>query len=93
MWSQTWTIWWVWIVAGFVLGILEVLTPGFIFLGFAAGAVLTGVLVGLGLAPQSFPPLLLIFAALSVLAWIVLRRVAGVRNGQVQISDRDVNDN
>ena len=90
---QLWTIWWVWIVAGVGLGILEVLTPGFVFLGFAIGAMLTGAVVGLGLAPASFPPLLLIFAALSVLAWIGLRRFVGVREGQVQISDRDVNDN
>lgn len=88
-----WTVWWVWMVAGFLLGILEVMTPGFIFLGFAAGAVLTGGLVGLGLAPQSFPQLLLIFAALSVVCWVLLRRFAGVRDGQVQISHRDINDN
>lgn len=93
MWAEMWTVWWVWIVAGFALGILEVLTPGFIFLGFAAGAVLTGALVGLGLAPASFPELLLIFAALSVLSWIALRRLAGVRSGQVKTSKRDVNDN
>lgn len=88
-----WTVWWVWVVAGFVLGILEVFTPGFIFLGFAVGAVLTGALVGVGLAPASFPQLLLIFAAFSVLAWFGMRRLAGVRQGQVKISDKDVNDN
>ena len=88
-----WTVWWVWVVAGFLLGILEVFTPGFIFLGFAVGAVLTGALVGIGLAPASFPQLLLIFAALSVLAWFSMRRLAGVRQGQVKKSDRDVNDN
>ena len=88
-----WTVWWVWIVAGVVLGVLEVLTPGFVFLGFAAGAALTGVLVGFGLAPASFPELMLIFAGLSIVSWIGLRRFAGVRSGQVQIVDRDVNDN
>lgn len=88
-----WTVWWVWVVAGFLLGILEVFTPGFIFLGFAVGAILTGALVGVGLAPASFPPLMLIFAALSVLAWFGMRRLAGVRQGQVTISQKDVNDN
>lgn len=87
-----WATWWVWIVAGFGLGILEVLTTGFIFFGFAIGAALTGALLGFGIAPASFPELMLIFAALSVVAWIILRRVAGVREGQVRISDRDVND-
>ena len=39
--------WWAWVVLGFALGVLEVLAPGYIFLGFAIGAVLTGiVLVG-----------------------------------------------
>jgi membrane protein implicated in regulation of membrane protease activity len=88
-----WTVWWVWVVAGFLLGILEVFTPGFIFLGFAVGAVLTGAVVGVGLAPASFPQLLLIFAALSVLAWFGMRRLAGVRQDQVTISQKDVNDN
>ena len=31
--------WWVWIVLGFALGVLEVIVPGYIFLGFAVGAV------------------------------------------------------
>ena len=88
-----WTVWWVWVVAGFLLGILELFTPGFIFLGFAVGAVLTGAVVGVGLAPASFPQLLLIFAALSVLAWFGMRRLAGVRQDQVTISQKDVNDN
>ena len=37
-----WAVWWVWVVAGFALGVVEVLLPGFIFLGFAIGAVVTG---------------------------------------------------
>ena len=37
-----WNVWWVWIVAGFSLGVLEILAPGYIFLGFAIGALVTG---------------------------------------------------
>lgn len=84
--------WWAWIVLGFALGVLEVLAPGYIFLGFAIGAVLTGALVGFGLSPTGLPALLLIFAAASVLAWLSLRRFVGVRKGQVKIWDRDIND-
>jgi hypothetical protein len=29
----------------------------------------------------------------SVVAWLVLRRVVGVREGQVKVWDRDINDN
>jgi len=85
--------WWAWVVFGFALGVLEVLVPGFIFLGFAIGAVLTGVLVGLGLAPASLPMLLLVFSVASLGAWLVLRRLVGVRSGQVKVWDRDINDN
>ena len=84
--------WWAWVVFGAALGVLEVLAPGFIFLGFAIGAVATGILVGLGLAPVGLPALLLIFAVASVIAWLVLRRTMGVRKGQVKIWQKDIND-
>ncbi|MFO1202853.1 MAG: hypothetical protein U1E58_09495 [Tabrizicola sp.] len=84
--------WWAWVILGFALGVLEILAPGFIFLGFAIGAVLTGVVVGLGI-PAGVPALILIFAVASVAAWLVLRRTMGVREGQVKIWDRDINDN
>lgn len=87
-----WQVWWVWIVAGFLLGGLEVLAPGYIFLGFAIGAVLTGVLVGFGVMGGGWPALLLAFAVLSLLAWFGLRRTMGVRAGQVKLWDRDIND-
>ena len=89
--EQIWTVWWAWVVLGFLLGILEIFAPGYIFLGFAIGAVLTGALAALGLT-TSLPLLLLVFAVASVVAWLVLRKVMGVREGQVKIWDRDIND-
>lgn len=87
-----WLTWWVWLAAALVLGILEVALPGFIFLGFAIGAAVTGVLLTIpGLAP-GLPVLLLIFAALSLIAWLVLRRVFSLPHGQVRTFDRDIND-
>ena len=53
-----------------------------LFTGGPAAAFLTG----------SLPWTLVIFAVLSVIAWVVLRRVVGVRKGQVKVIDRDVND-
>jgi membrane protein implicated in regulation of membrane protease activity len=85
-------LWWVWIVAGFALGVLEVLAPGYIFLGFAIGAVLTGAGVGLGLLGGSTALLLFVFAVVSVAAWLGLRATMGVRPGQVKLWDRDIND-
>ncbi|MDO9639319.1 MAG: hypothetical protein Q7J44_12335 [Pseudotabrizicola sp.] len=87
-----WAVWWVWIVAGFALGVLEVLAPGYIFVGFAIGAVVVGAGLGLGLLGGSLAVLLLVFAVASLVAWLVLRRVLGVRKGQVRLWDRDIND-
>lgn len=89
--DQIWSIWWAWIVLGFALGILEIVVPGFIFLGFAVGAVLTGVLVAFGI-PAGLPALLVIFALLSLAAWFAFLRFSK-RPGQVKVWDRDINDN
>lgn len=88
-----WTYWWVWIVAGFVLGVLEIILPGYIFLGFAGGAVVTGVLVGLGVLGSNPYFLLLVFAIASLVTWLAVRRVMGVRSGQVKVWTDDINKN
>ncbi|KEP69839.1 hypothetical protein DL1_02100 [Thioclava dalianensis] len=88
-----WQEGWVWIVAGVVLAALEMLIPGFVFLGFAIGAVLVGVLVWTGLLGHALPLTLLIFAAISLVSWLVLRRAMGVRRGQTKHWDHDINDN
>lgn len=87
-----WSVWWVWVVAGFALGVLEVLVPGYIFLGFAIGAILVGAGLGLGVLGSSLPLLLLVFALASLVSWVALRRTVGVRKGQVKLWDRDIND-
>ncbi len=86
------TVWWVWLAGALVLGILEVLAPGFVFLGFAIGAGLVGLML---LGPIAFltpEVILLIFAALSLVAWLVLRKVFALPHGQVKTFDRDIND-
>lgn len=88
-----WQEWWVWMVAGAVLAILEVLIPGFILLGFAIGAGITGALLWLGVLGGSLAVLLLVFGVSSLIAWLALRSLVGVRHGQVKIWDRDINDN
>lgn len=86
-------LWWVWVVAGGVLGIVEVALPGFIFLGFAAGAVLTGILVATGLIGAALAPKVFVFAVASLAAWYGLRAVFGKHEGQVKVIDRDINEN
>ena len=87
-----WATWWVWIVGGFALGVLEVLVPGYVFLGAAIGAVLTGVLVGMGFLGDNLPLSALVFAVAALAAWAALWRVYGAGKGQIKIWDKDIND-
>ena len=89
-----WSLWWVWMVGALALAILEVLAPAQVFLGFAAGAALTGVALGVGIPglASSLPATLLLFAVLSLIAWIIVRRVVGIREGQVKVWNRDINE-
>ncbi len=87
-----WQQWWVWLTAAAVLGIAEVFLPGFVLVGFAIGATVVGILLWAGVLGGSLPVLLLIFAVASLMAWLALRRVVGVRDGQIKIWDRDINE-
>jgi len=87
-----WQLGWIWIVAGVALAVLEVLAPGYVFLGFAVGAAVVGVLLWLGLMGGGLPMLLLVFALVSLAAWWGMRRVFGIRRGQIKIWDKDINE-
>ncbi len=87
------TIWWAWLAAALGLAILEMLVPGFIFLGFAIGAALVGLMLLGPMALLSAPLILLIFAALSLATWLLLRRIFALPHGQVKTFDHDINDN
>ena len=89
-----WALWWVWMVGALALAFLEVLAPAQVFLGFAAGAALTGLalLIGIPGLATSLPATLLLFAVLSLIAWVAVRRILGVRDGQVKVWDRDINE-
>lgn len=84
--------WWVWAVAAIALMGLEVMAPGFIFLGFGVGAGIVALLLALGLFGGNIAVVLLVFAVLSMLAWFAMRQAFGVRKGQVKIWDKDIND-
>ncbi len=89
--AALWSLWWVWLAAALVLAIVEVMLPGFMFLGFAIGAALVGLLLAATGAGWGLPLLLVIFAGLSLIAWAALRRVFRLREGQVRYFDEDVN--
>lgn len=88
--TELWTLWWVWACAALGLAIFETLAPGFVFLGIALGAAVMAVIVGifgdLGLTPS-----LAIFAAVSLISWIVLRRVFKPADDQTRVVHDDIN--
>ena len=85
-------IWWAWIAAALVLAIAETLLPGFIFLGFAAGAAVVGILLLIVGPVFGLPMLALLFAVFSLLAWLIMRRVFTAPRGQRKIIEHDIND-
>lgn len=93
-----WNEWWAWAIAGLVLAILEVVVPGWVFLGFALGAGATALLLAVGgpvggSMAGSIALLLVVFAVLSLVAWLVLRKVFGLHGGSVKTFDHDINEN
>ena len=94
------TSWWAWALAAMALGLVEMLAPGQVALGFAIGAGL----VALGLLSGVLPALLsltggyaagvllVLFAALSLGAWLALRHVFGTPGSGTRRFEDDVND-
>jgi membrane protein implicated in regulation of membrane protease activity len=89
-----WSLWWVWMVGALLLAILEVVAPAQIFLGFAVGAAGVGLALLLGVPglAGSVPWMALVFAVVSLVAWLVLRRALGIRDGQVKVFQHDINE-
>jgi membrane protein implicated in regulation of membrane protease activity len=89
--------WWIWVAAGMVLAILEVALPGYLFVGFALGAIGTGLVLWSGLWPSAWlaadlTHALAFAAGLSVVIWLLLRLTLGIRKGQSKTFDRDINE-
>ena len=90
--------WWFWAAAAIVLAIGEVLMPAYVLLGFAIGAAAVALVLIIGgplaaLLVGSVPAMILGYAVLSLFAWLALRKVLGVRRGQVKTFDSDINEN
>jgi inner membrane protein len=65
--------WWIWVLIGFLLLALELVTPSLHIGFFGIGAIVVGLLVGLGLDIPLWLQLLL-FVALSLLLLFILRK-------------------
>jgi inner membrane protein len=85
------TLWWVWVSIALILGLIEILLPGNIFLGFALGA-LAMVPVVLLLPGASTSLLVAVFAGLSLLCWVILRVVFRRQSSGARIVTRDINE-
>ncbi|MCV3271066.1 NfeD family protein [Roseobacter sinensis] len=89
--SELLNLWWVWTAAALSLAVIEVLVPGFIFLGFALGA-LAMVIVIFVVPGLGAPALLATFAGLSLLAWIGLRLAFRKQSSGAKVVHHDIND-
>ena len=66
--------WWVWLLIGFVLLLLELMTPGgFYMFFFGVGAIVVGLLALLGI-PQTASVQWLLFAVISIVAFVFFRK-------------------
>jgi inner membrane protein len=81
--------WWLWLLFGFVLLLLELVTPGgFYLFFFGVGAIVVGLLAVAGVAgPASIQWLL--FGAISIVAFLLFRRPLMERFGTQASRDVD----
>lgn len=85
------TLWWVWISIALALGVVEILAPGFIFLGFAIGALIMAGIVATATLTNT-AALLALWAILSLIAWIALRAAFRKQSSGARVVREDIND-
>ncbi|HRK43404.1 MAG TPA: hypothetical protein PLH11_10200 [Gemmobacter sp.] len=83
--------WWIWVLGGLAIGALELLLPGYMFLGFAVGALAAAAASWLGLL-AGFPAQLALAAVVSLVVWAGLRAAFPLQRGEVKRFTRDIND-
>lgn len=84
---------WLWIVVALALAALELVAPGWFFLGAAIAVGLTGVAALLGIWTGGLPLALVLTALMTGVIWLLLRRIFGANRGEVRRWTRDINDN
>ena len=85
--------WWAWAILALALACLEITVPAFVFLGMAIGAGCVALVMALGGAGVIGAPLsVLMFAVISLIATLVLRKICSLPKGQVKTFDGDIND-
>ena len=85
--------WWAWAILALAMACLEITLPAFVFLGMAIGAGCVALVMALGGAGVVGAPLsVLMFAMISLIATLVLRKIFSLPKGQVKTFDGDIND-
>lgn len=85
--------WWAWAILALALACLEITLPAFVFLGMAIGAGCVALVMASGGAGVIGAPLsVLMFAVISLIATLVLRKIFSLPKGQVKTFDGDIND-
>ncbi|MEP5730113.1 MAG: hypothetical protein ABJL67_12170 [Sulfitobacter sp.] len=86
------SLWWIWVCIALGLGVVELLAPGFIFLGFAIGALVMALIVAV-ISLSSVSAMLALFAILSLIAWVALRSAFRKQSSGARIVTHDINEN
>lgn len=87
-----WDNGWIWLIAALLLAAVELLLPGWFFMGMAVAVGVMGLALLAGLWPWGLPVALVVTAALTGAVWLGLRRGLGSARGSVKVWDRDIND-
>ncbi|MDO9577063.1 MAG: NfeD family protein [Candidatus Cloacimonadales bacterium] len=66
--------WMIWVAIGIICLIIEIFTPGFLFMSFGIGAIITGVLVWM--TDVSIPLQILIFAIITFIVFLFTRKIS-----------------
>lgn len=85
-------LWWLWGSLALVLLILEVLAPGFVFLGFGIGAAAVALLFLVAGPVMGLPMTLVVLAAVALVSWVVLRKFFASPGSDKKIIRHDIND-
>lgn len=85
-----------WLAVAFAMGVIELILPGHLFLGFAAGAVVVSAMLFLGLegwftGVAGLAYLVALYAAISLVSWFVLRKLLKA-GPNIRKVDRDINE-
>ncbi|MCD4797352.1 MAG: NfeD family protein [Candidatus Cloacimonetes bacterium] len=66
--------WMIWVGIGIICMIIEIFTPGFLFMSFGVGAILTGIIESIFTLPISFQ--ILIFIVITFIVFISTRKLS-----------------